>query len=94
MNRIITISRQFGSGGETIGRELAERLGIPCYNKELIEKIAEQTGYTNDYIKKESEYAPNTGGFAYSFLGISQALMSVMTYLLNIIFVRVGENVF
>ena len=37
--RIITISRQFGSGGRTIGQEVAKELGIPCYDKELIEKI-------------------------------------------------------
>ena len=69
MNRVITISRQFGSGGRTIGKELSEKLGIPCYDRELIEKIAEETGYANDYIQQESEYAPGTGGFAYSFLG-------------------------
>ena len=40
-NRIITISREFGSGGRTIGRETAEKLGIPCYDHELIDKIAE-----------------------------------------------------
>ena len=39
-NRIITVSRQFGSGGRTIGRMVAEKLGIPCYDQELIEKIA------------------------------------------------------
>ena len=69
MNRIITISRQFGSGGRTIGKEVAKELGIPCYDKELIEKIAEETGYASEYIMEESEYAPNTSGFAYSFLG-------------------------
>lgn len=69
MNRIITISRQFGSGGRTIGKEVAEKLGIPCYDKELIEKIATETGYANEYIMQEAEYAPNVGGFAYSFLG-------------------------
>ena len=69
MNRVITISRQFGSGGRTIGKELSEKLEIPCYDRELIEKIAEETGYANDYIQQESEYAPGTGGFAYSFLG-------------------------
>ena len=50
MNRIITISRQFGSGGRTIGKEVAKELGIPCYDKELIEKIAEETGYASEYI--------------------------------------------
>ena len=35
MNRIITISRQFGSGGRTIGKLVAEKLGVRCYDKEL-----------------------------------------------------------
>ena len=44
MNRVITISREFGSGGRTIGRKVAEKLGIPCYDAEIIEKIAEESG--------------------------------------------------
>ena len=44
MIKIITISREFGSGGRTIGKEIAEKLGIPCYDKDLIEEIAEETG--------------------------------------------------
>ena len=58
LNRVITISREFGSGGRTIGRKVAEKFGIPCYDAELIQKIAEESGYTADYIKEESEYAP------------------------------------
>ena len=69
MSRIITISRQFGSGGRTIGKLVAEKLGVRCYDKELIEKTAEETGYANEYIEQEAEYAPGTGFFAYSFLG-------------------------
>ena len=44
-NRIITISRQFGSGGRTIGKEVAAKLGIPCYDNELIEHIAQESGF-------------------------------------------------
>ena len=69
MSRIITISRQFGSGGRTIGKLVAEKLGVRCYDKELIEKTAEETGDANEYIEQEAEYAPGTGFFAYSFLG-------------------------
>lgn len=69
MIRIITISREFGSGGRTIGREVANRLDIPCYDKDLIEKIAEETGYAKEFIADESEYAPNSNTFAYMFLG-------------------------
>lgn len=59
LNRVITISREFGSGGRTIGRIVAEKLGIPCYDAELIQKITEKSGYTADYIKEEGEYAPS-----------------------------------
>ena len=60
-NRVITISREFGSGGRTIGKLVADKLGIPCYDAELIEKIAEQSGYSAEYIKQEVEYG--TGGW-------------------------------
>lgn len=69
MIKIITISREFGSGGRTIGKEVAERLGIPCYDKDLIEKIAEETGYAKEYIADEGEYAPNANSLAYMFIG-------------------------
>lgn len=69
MVNIITISREFGSGGRTIGREAARQLGIPCYDKELIEKIAEESGYAKTFVEDESEYAPNSGSLAYMFLG-------------------------
>jgi len=60
-NRVITISREFGSGGRTIGKKVAEKLGIPCYDAMLIQKIAEESGYAADYIREEGEYA--TGGW-------------------------------
>lgn len=60
-NRIITISREFGSGGRTIGKKVAEELGIPCYDSELIHKIALESGFDENYIKDAGEYAP--GGF-------------------------------
>ena len=56
-NRIITIGREFGSGGRTIGREVAKKLGIPCYDQELIVKMAEESGFTREYVEKESENA-------------------------------------
>ena len=57
-NRIITISREFGSGGRTIGKKVAENLGIPCYDSELIHKIAMESGFAENYIKDAGEYAP------------------------------------
>lgn len=55
-NRIITISREFGSGGRTIGKEAAEKLGIPCYDHELIEKIAEESGFAKEYVAERGEH--------------------------------------
>ncbi|MBR6705782.1 MAG: cytidylate kinase-like family protein [Clostridia bacterium] len=66
-HRIITISREFGSGGRTIGKEAAEKLGIPCYDQELIEKIAEDSGLNKDFIREKGEYAPRGSLFASSF---------------------------
>lgn len=60
-NRIITISREFGSGGRTIGKRVAEKLGIPCYDAELIQQIARESGFTESYIREEGEYT--SGGW-------------------------------
>ena len=45
-NKVITISRQFGSGGRTIGKAVAERLGIPYYDKELVDAVAKESGFS------------------------------------------------
>jgi cytidylate kinase len=66
-NRIITISREFGSGGRTIGKEVAEKLGIPCYDQELIEKIAEESGFAKNFIAEKGEYASH-GSWLFSML--------------------------
>ena len=65
-NRVITISREFGSGGRTIGKKTAEKLDIPCYDSQLIQKIAAESGFNEEYIKEAGEYAP--GGFLSSAL--------------------------
>ncbi len=56
---IITISREYGSGGRMIGKMVAEKLGISYYDKEIIAKVAEATGFTEDYIEKNGEYSPS-----------------------------------
>ena len=66
MNHIITISREFGSGGRTVGKKVAEQLGIPCYDSELIQKIAKESGFAENYVKEAGEYTP--GGFLSSAL--------------------------
>ena len=64
---VITISREFGSGGRTIGKEVAEKLGIPCYDQEIIEKLAEESGFSKDYIEDKGEYATHKNWFANAF---------------------------
>ena len=59
-NRIITISREFGSCGRTIGKMVAEKLGIPCYDAEIIQKMADETGFAPEYVKEAGEYSPGS----------------------------------
>ncbi|MBQ1251216.1 MAG: cytidylate kinase-like family protein [Clostridia bacterium] len=61
--RVITISRQFGSGGHSIGKKLAERLGVPLYDNELVTKIAEKSGFDVSFIKENSEKTSRGTGF-------------------------------
>ena len=65
-NRIITISRESGSGGRTIGKLLAEALNIPCDDRELLQKIAEESGFHPGYVEDVGEDA--AGGFLSSAL--------------------------
>lgn len=57
-HRIITISREFGSDGRTIGKKVAEALGLPCYDSELIQKMAKESGFDEQYIRDNGECAP------------------------------------
>lgn len=67
--RIITISREFGSGGRFIGEEVAKKLGIAYYNEKLIDQIAQQSGLSKEYIEQNAELSPKKGFFAYAFSG-------------------------
>lgn len=68
---IITISREFGSGGHTIGKMVAERLGIEIYDKDVIRKTAEESGLQEKFVKAYGEYAPTADDrFAYGFIDL------------------------
>ncbi|GHT50924.1 cytidylate kinase [Bacteroidia bacterium] len=74
MNYIITIGRQLGSGGKMIGGLLSERLGIPCYDKELIELAATESGLGKEFFEKIDEksshsFLGNLFGFRSGFMG-------------------------
>lgn len=67
--RIITISREFGSGGRFIGEEVAKQLGIAYYSENIIDQIAQQSGLSSEYIEENAELSPKKGLFAYAFSG-------------------------
>ncbi len=64
---IITISRQFGSGGRTVGKLIAEELGIPFYDKELVEHIALESGFAPKFVEENGEHAPGKSFLSYAF---------------------------
>lgn len=65
--KIITISREFGSGGRTIGHKVAEALGIPFYDKELVDQIALESGFAPNFVEEHGEHAPGKSLFSYAF---------------------------
>ena len=75
--KVITISRAFGSGGRTIGKEVAKRLNIPYYDKELVDKVAEESGFHADFIEEAGEYAPVTNSFLFN-IAVSPNPLSMM----------------
>lgn len=83
---IITICREFGSGGRELGKRLSEALEIPCYDQEIIELIAKEHGFDKDYISHVSEKSikaayPMTIGrrFSYTPNPASTQIIEVMT---------------
>ncbi|MCI5976560.1 MAG: cytidylate kinase-like family protein, partial [Clostridiales bacterium] len=64
---IITISREFGSGGRSIGRLVAQKLGIPFYDKELVNQIALESGFAPKFVEDHGEHSPGTSLFSYAF---------------------------
>lgn len=65
--RIITISREYGAGGRPIGRIVAEKLGIPFYDKKLVEQVAAESGFAPKFIEEHGEHAPSKSLFSYAF---------------------------
>ena len=60
MNRIITIGREFGSGGRELGRHIAGELGIAYYDREIVAEIAKRTSMSENYIQQIVERRPVT----------------------------------
>lgn len=66
---VITIGRQFGSGGRELGRKLADRLGFKYYDKELLREAAQQAGVSDEFFKRNDERFPSflNGVFSFAF---------------------------
>ena len=60
MNKVITITRQFGSGGREIGKKLAEAYGIPFYDNEIISRAAKDTGFAEAAFERAEDKASNS----------------------------------
>lgn len=66
MNKIITISREYGAGGHTIGKQVAEELGIPFYDKDIVRETAKASGFDPELIENEGEDITRTNSIVKS----------------------------
>ncbi len=92
---VITIGREFGSGGRQIGHRLAELLNIAYYDKELIEEASRRSGVSRDFIERADEKAPSLLDYALlSGFGSENILSSGNFYVLqtNVILSVAGER--
>ncbi|MBO4635796.1 MAG: cytidylate kinase-like family protein [Clostridiales bacterium] len=64
---IVTVSRQFGSGGRSIAHGVADRLGWEYYDKAIIDDVAMETGFSKEFIAAKGEEAPGKTVFSYGF---------------------------
>ena len=79
-NFVITISREYGSGGRLIGQALAERLGIDFYDKEMIHLLMEESGFTRETIEEWQE--KKTSSFLYNlYMSTQERPLSDQIYL-------------
>ncbi len=72
MKQIITISREFCSGGRGIGKEVAERLGYAYYDRALVNTVAERCGFSPEFIEESGEYANARSSLLFSIATASQ----------------------
>ena len=76
MNRIITISREYGAGGHSIGRRVVEELGIPFYDRDIVKQTVKASGYDLDMVEHDEEDVTRTGFFLKSLCSVSDASFS------------------
>ena len=82
MKTIITIGRQFGSGGREIGEKVAQHYGIKCYDKELIAKVASNSGFCQEMIRQQDERPTNS--FLYNLVMDSDTMLRASLICLSV----------
>lgn len=75
MSLVITIGRQFGSGGRDVGEKVAQYFGIPFYDKELVEMAAQKSNISKEALKEVDEHATNS--FLYSLASGNYSLRGI-----------------
>lgn len=90
-HRIVTISREFGSGGRSVGKQAAAQLNIPCYDQQLLEKIAAESGFTQEFVGERGEYAPHGSRLANAFSDRTAQGLSTQDYLWTIQYKLIRE---
>ena len=71
MNKIITISREYGAGGHSIGKRVAEELGIPFYDRDILKETVKASGFDSDLVETEQEDVSRTESFFKSLCNVS-----------------------
>ncbi len=84
--RILTISREFGSGGRSIAKAVADRIGYNYYDNELVTKIAEESGFAKEFIERSGEEVSFSNPFLYN-LSVSASKMYGQTSVENQLFI-------
>ncbi len=81
---VITISRELGSGGRYIGEELAKKLNVSFYDSQIISKVAEETGFAEDFVQQAGEYSPFKSIFSYSLVTRDYSGSSLEDYVYSV----------
>ncbi len=81
---VITISRELGSGGRYIGEELAKKLNVSFYDSQIISKVAEETGFAEDFVQQAGEYSPFKSIFSYSLVTRDSSGSSLEDYVYSV----------
>lgn len=73
--KVITITREFGSGGRTIGKEVAQKLGYDFYDWNIVSEVAKESGFAQEFVEENGEDASSTNSFIFRFNNSGSDLM-------------------